>query len=187
MPASAEIVFAATDAVTTQVVLKDAAGAEVEGAMHPDGKGWLPAKALAYGTAYTATVTATGDDGKAATATATFTTMAKPAKVVSVSSFLADNAVVGVGMPLIFRFSRDIPKAHRAALQRRLMVKTEPAQEGIWTWYTADELHWRPEGVLEGRHQDLRRRAGRRPAAGRRLLRQAQLDADLHASAGRWS
>ncbi|GIG00559.1 L,D-transpeptidase [Catellatospora citrea] len=144
VPASAEIVFAATDAVSTQVVLKDAAGVEVAGELHPDGKGWLPAKSLAYGTAYTVTVTATGDDGKPATATSTFTTMAQPDKVVSIVSFLPDDAVVGVGMPLIFRLSRKIPEAQRAALQRRLLVQTTPAQEGIWTWYTPDELHWRP-------------------------------------------
>lgn len=144
VPASAEIVFAATDAVSTQVVLKDAAGVEAPGEMHPDGKGWLPAKALAYGTAYTVTVTATGDDGRPATATSTFTTMAQPDKTVRVVSFLPDDAVVGVGMPLIFRLSRKIPEAQRAALQRRLLVQTTPAQEGIWTWYTADELHWRP-------------------------------------------
>ncbi|MFC7241932.1 Ig-like domain-containing protein [Catellatospora aurea] len=144
VPASAEIVFTATDAVSTQVVLKDAAGADVPGEMHPDGRGWLPAKALAYGTAYTVTVTATGDDGRPATATSTFTTMAQPDKTVRVVSFLPDGAVVGVGMPLIFRISRKIPQGQRAALQRRLLVQTTPVQEGIWTWYTDDELHWRP-------------------------------------------
>lgn len=144
VPASAEIVFTATDAVSTQVVLKDAAGADVPGELHPDGRGWLPAKALAYGTAYTVTVTATGDDGRPATAMSTFTTMAQPAKTVRVVSFLPDGAVVGVGMPLIFRISRRIPEAQRAVLQRRLLVRTTPAQEGIWTWYTDDELHWRP-------------------------------------------
>ncbi|GHJ45671.1 hypothetical protein Cs7R123_30130 [Catellatospora sp. TT07R-123] len=144
IPASAEIVFTATDAVDTKIVLADAAGTEVAGAMHPDGAGWLPDKALAYGATYTATVTATGDDGKAVSATTTFTTMAKPGKVVGVSSFLADNAVIGVGMPLIFRTSRAVPKAQRAAFQRRLLVETTPQQEGIWTWYNATELHWRP-------------------------------------------
>ncbi|GAA1646785.1 Ig-like domain-containing protein [Catellatospora bangladeshensis] len=147
VPAGTEIVFAATEAQTTEVSLKDANGAEVKGAMHPDGAGWLPEKALAYGATYTATVTATGDDGKPATATATFTTMAKPpaSKQVGVSSFLADNAVIGVGMVLIFKTGRTIPKAQRAAFQRRLLVSTEPFQEGVWTWYSGTELHWRPK------------------------------------------
>lgn len=145
VPAGTEIVFSATDAASTQVALKDSAGAEVPGEMHPDGKGWLPTSALKYGATYTATVTATDDKGKTATASTTFTTMAKPDKVVSFVSFLADDAVVGVGMPLLFNLSRSIDKTQRAAVQRRLIVRTEPAQEGIWTWYTDKELHWRPK------------------------------------------
>ncbi|MEU8001488.1 Ig-like domain-containing protein [Catellatospora sp. NPDC049111] len=144
VPAAAEVVFSATDAVSTQVVLTDATGTEVSGDMHPDGTGWLPARTLAYDATYTATVTATGDDGKTATATTIFTTMAQPTKVISIVSFLQDDAVVGVGMPLIFRLSRPIAEQHRAALQRRLLVQTTPAQEGIWTWYTPSEMHWRP-------------------------------------------
>jgi lipoprotein-anchoring transpeptidase ErfK/SrfK len=145
VPAGTEIVFTATDSVSTRVVVKDGSGAEVPGAMHPDNAGWLPAKALRYGTSYTAVVTATDDAGKTSTATASFTTMAKPEKLVSFVSFLPDNATVGVGMPLIFRLSRPIGKQQRAATQRRLLVQTEPAQEGIWTWYSETELHWRPK------------------------------------------
>jgi lipoprotein-anchoring transpeptidase ErfK/SrfK len=144
VPASVEIVYTVENAAQTKVSLKNAAGAEVAGAMHPDGAGWLPDKALDYGAAYTAEVTATDGDGVATTATAKFTTMTQPANVVSIVSFLADGAVVGVGMPLIFRLSRAVPKEHRAALQRRLLVRTDPVQEGIWTWYAADEMHWRP-------------------------------------------
>jgi lipoprotein-anchoring transpeptidase ErfK/SrfK len=167
VPASAEIVFAATEAVQTTVSLKDANGAEVPGAMHPDGAGWLPEKALAFGATYTATVTATGDDGKPATATSTFTTMAKPTKLVGISSFLADNAVIGVGMVLIFKTSRDIAKADRAAVQRRLMVETQPLQEGIWTWYTARELHWRPKTFWQaGTQINVTVRAGGLPMGG---------------------
>ncbi|GAA1402697.1 L,D-transpeptidase [Catellatospora coxensis] len=167
VPASAEIVFAATEAVQTTVSLKDANGAEVPGAMHPDGAGWLPEKALAFGATYTATVTATGDDGKAVTATSTFTTMAKPTKLVGISSFLADNAVIGVGMVLIFKTSRDIAKADRAAVQRRLMVETQPLQEGIWTWYTARELHWRPKTFWQaGTQINVTVRAGGLPMGG---------------------
>ncbi len=61
--AAAEIVYTSTDATETKFELTDAAGKPVPGKLHPDGKGWMPDKMLAYGTAYTATVTATGDDG----------------------------------------------------------------------------------------------------------------------------
>jgi lipoprotein-anchoring transpeptidase ErfK/SrfK len=145
VPAGTELVFTTRDAVETTVTLADADGEAVGGAMHPDGKGWLPAKALDYGATYTAKITATGDDGRAATTTATFATMARPAKMINFSSFLADGAVIGVGMPLIIRLSRAVAEDQRAAVQRRLLVRAEPAQEGIWTWYSATELHWRPK------------------------------------------
>jgi len=145
VPAGTEIVFTVRDAPDAQVALTDEAGKPVEGAMHPDGQGWLPKSSLDYGQTYTATVTATGDDGVAATATAKFTTMAKPGKQVRFTTFLGDGAVVGVGMPIILRVDRAIPKDQRAAVQRRLIVTTTPVQEGIWTWYSDTELHWRPK------------------------------------------
>lgn len=177
VPASAEIVFAATDAVATTVVLKDSAGADVPGAMHPDGAGWLPKNALDYGTTYTATVTATGDDGKPATATATFATMAKPGKVVGIVSFLPDDAVLGVGMPLIFRLSRAVPQARRAAAPA---AGTDRAVAGRdLDLVQRHRAALAAQGVLAIRHQDLRQRARGWPAAGRRVLRQARLHPEV--------
>jgi lipoprotein-anchoring transpeptidase ErfK/SrfK len=146
VPAGTEIVFKVSDAASTaEVSLKDDKGTEVPGAMHPDGAGWLPKATLEYGATYTATVTAKDGDGKATTATSKFTTMAKTDKVIAVSSFIADGQVVGVGMPIVLRLSKAVKKANRAALQRRLLVTAEPAQEGIWTWYSDTELHYRPK------------------------------------------
>ncbi|WP_204946159.1 L,D-transpeptidase [Micromonospora luteifusca] len=145
VPASTGITFTTKDAVKTTVELKDAAGKAVEGTLAADGKTWLPAGALAYGTSYTATVTATGDDERPATATSTFTTMAKPGNQVRVSSFLGDNQVVGVGMPLIVKFSRGIPEDYRDDVQRRMTVTSTPAQEGIWHWVSPTEIRYRPK------------------------------------------
>ncbi|MEU7653513.1 Ig-like domain-containing protein [Micromonospora taraxaci] len=145
VPASTGITFTTKDAQETTVELKDAAGKAVEGTLAADGKSWLPAGALAYGTAYTATVTATGDDGRPATATSTFTTMAKPGNQVRVTSFLGDNQVVGVGMPLIVKFSRGIPEDYRDDVQRRMTVTSTPAQEGIWHWVSPTEVRYRPK------------------------------------------
>jgi len=143
--AGVELVFSATEAKSTKLELTDAEGKAVEGAMHPDGTAWVPGKMLAYGATYTATVSATGDDGKTATVKSTFTTMAQPTNEVRFTSFLPDNKEIGTAMPLIFQMSRDIPKASRAAVQRRMMVRTEPQVEGVWNWWSAKELHWRPK------------------------------------------
>ncbi|MEH0933633.1 L,D-transpeptidase [Micromonospora psammae] len=145
VPASTGITFTTKDAEKTTVELRDSAGGPVEGALAADGGSWLPAGALKYGEKYTATVTATGDDGKVATATSAFTVMAKPGKQVRVTSFLGDGQVVGVGMPLIVKFDRAIPKDHRADLQRRMTVTSTPAQEGIWHWVSPTEVRYRPK------------------------------------------
>ncbi|MCX4386362.1 Ig-like domain-containing protein [Micromonospora peucetia] len=145
VPASTGITFTATEARQTAVELKDSAGAPVEGELAADGKSWLPTGALKYAETYTATVTATGDDDRPATATSTFTTMAKPGKQVRVSSFLGDDQVVGVGMPLIVKFSRAIPEDHRDDVQSRMTVTSSPAQEGIWHWVSPTEIRYRPK------------------------------------------
>ncbi|MER7272420.1 Ig-like domain-containing protein [Micromonospora carbonacea] len=145
VPASTGITFTTKEAEDTAVELKDSAGAPVAGALAADGKSWLPKGALKYGETYTATVTATGDDGKPAQATSTFTTMAKPGNQVRVSSFLGDGQVVGVGMPLIVKFSRAIPEDYRDDVQRRMTVTSTPAQEGIWHWVSPTEIRYRPK------------------------------------------
>ncbi|SCG66817.1 L,D-transpeptidase [Micromonospora halophytica] len=145
VPASTGITFTTKDAEKTTVELKDSAGAAVEGELAADGRSWLPARALEYGGQYTATVTATGDDGKPATATSTFTVMAKPDKQVRITSFLGDGQVVGVGMPLIVRFGRAVPQDYRDDVQRRMSVTSTPAQEGIWHWASPTEVRYRPK------------------------------------------
>ncbi|MET8526281.1 Ig-like domain-containing protein [Micromonospora sp. NPDC005172] len=145
VPASTGITFSTKDAQETAFALKDAAGKAVEGKLAADGKTWQPSGALEYGTSYTATVTATGDDGRPATATSTFTTMAKPDKQIRVSSFLGDNQQVGVGMPLIVKFDRAIPEDYRDDVQRRMTVTSTPAQEGIWHWVSPTEIRYRPK------------------------------------------
>ncbi|MFD0783477.1 Ig-like domain-containing protein [Micromonospora azadirachtae] len=145
VPASTAIAFSTTEAVETAVDLKDSAGETVKGKLAADGKSWLPSGALKYGETYTATVTATGDDGRPATATSTFTTMAQPSKQIRVSSFLGDGQTVGVGMPLIVKFSRAIPESYRDDVQRRMTVTSVPAQEGIWHWVSPTEIRYRPK------------------------------------------
>ncbi|MBM0236948.1 L,D-transpeptidase family protein [Micromonospora sp. ATA32] len=145
VPASTGITFTTKDAQDTTFELKDSAGKVVEGELAADGKSWLPTGALEYAQTYTAAVTATGDDGKPAKATSTFTTMAKPDKQIRVSSFLGDNQVVGVGMPLIVKFSRAVPEDYRDDVQRRMTVTSSPAQEGIWHWVSPTEIRYRPK------------------------------------------
>ena len=145
VPASTAITFAAKESEDTTVELTDAGGAAVKGKLAADGKSWLPSKALTYGESYTATVTATGDDGRPVTATSAFTVMKQPDKQVRITSFLGDDQTVGVAMPLIVKFGRAIPEKYRADLQRRMTVTSTPAQEGIWHWVSPTEVRYRPK------------------------------------------
>jgi lipoprotein-anchoring transpeptidase ErfK/SrfK len=145
VPAAAEIVYGLRNASGATVELKAADGTIITGAARADGSSWVPATTLAYGTAYTVTVTATGNDGKPTTTTSGFTTMAQPSKTVRVSSFLGDNATAGVAMPLMFTFSRAIPTGQRAAVQKRLFVSSEPVQDGIWHWFSGTSVAYRPK------------------------------------------
>jgi lipoprotein-anchoring transpeptidase ErfK/SrfK len=140
------IVFTTQEATgAASLALKDAKGAPVEGELAADGKTWVPAQALSWGTTYTATVTVDGADGKTATTTSSFTVMDKPEKLVRVTSQLGDDSVVGVGMPLVIRFGRSVPKSLRDDVQRRMTVTSTPAQPGIWHWVSGSEVQYRPK------------------------------------------
>ncbi|GAB3800267.1 hypothetical protein GCM10027605_15490 [Micromonospora zhanjiangensis] len=128
VPASTDIAFTTQEAVDSKFELKDANGKVVKGKLSSDGKTWQPDSALDWGTTYTATVTATGDDGRPATVSNNFTTMAKPGKLLQVSSFLGDGQTVGVGMPLIVKFGRAVPESYRDDVQRRMSVKSTPSR-----------------------------------------------------------
>jgi lipoprotein-anchoring transpeptidase ErfK/SrfK len=143
--ALAEVKYTTEDADNTSVVVKNASGDEVDGTLDKDDKVWRPTNALKWGSKYTITVNGTATDGKVGTTTSTFTTMAKPSKLVRVSSFLGDNQTVGVGMPLIIKFGRAIPEKNRAAVERRMVVTATPAQEGTWHWISSTEVHFRPK------------------------------------------
>jgi len=127
------------------LALTDSKGRAVPGELAPDGRSWVPAEALKWGTRYTATINVDGADGKTATTTSSFTVMAKPEKLVRVSAQLADDAVVGVGMPLIVNFGRSVPKSMRDDVQRRMSVKSTPAQTGAWNWVSGSQVQYRPK------------------------------------------
>ncbi|GIM94580.1 L,D-transpeptidase [Paractinoplanes toevensis] len=134
VPTSAEIGFTVSGGKVTTVVLKDAAGKAVPGALREDGSTWVPAKTLKTKTTYAASVTATTDSGLTKTATTTFTTMGAPGKKTGTGLYLFDDHTYGVAMPVVVEFSPGIKKADRAAVQKRMFVTTTPAQPGVWSW-----------------------------------------------------
>jgi lipoprotein-anchoring transpeptidase ErfK/SrfK len=143
-------VVTATDVVinTTgsveNVTLTSSDGKPVAGALADDGKTWRPGVQLAYSATYKLSVKAkSGDEEK--TVTSSFTTMSRPGRIAGADIYFGDGDTVGIGMPLVVEFSRDIPVAQRAAIERRLLVSSTPKVEGSWHWYSGGEVRYRPK------------------------------------------
>jgi lipoprotein-anchoring transpeptidase ErfK/SrfK len=181
VPTATEIAFAGADRGAATVALTDATGAPVAGTMRADRTAWIPAEQLKYGAGYTATVTAKSG-GRSDVRTISFKTMSEPGSVTHVTTILQDNQVYGVGLPIVLRFDQPVPDDQRANVQRRLFVTSEPAQEGAWNWFAADEVHYRPKTYWqEGTKLSLRAATGGLPMGGNRY---GAGDLTLHASIG---
>ena len=139
------IKYTSEDPENTTVKVTDAQGDEVKGTLDKDDKTFTPDKALSYNTKYTVTVNGTPSAGKGGASSSTFTTMKAPSKVIRATSFLGDHQTVGVGMPLIVKFSRSIPTSYRATVERRMAVTATPSQTGTWHWVSPTEVHYRPQ------------------------------------------
>jgi lipoprotein-anchoring transpeptidase ErfK/SrfK len=146
-----EIAFSAENAAEATVELAELDGSSIDGELSEDGSSWRPAAQLEYVTTYVATLTAVDESGENAITTSTFTTMAEPDQTIRVFSFIGSESVVGVGMPLRVEFKddsdalREIPEEHRAEVERRMIVRTDPPQEGSWRWVSGSEVHYRPQ------------------------------------------
>ncbi len=135
-----------TDGELSEVTVVDAAGATVPGAVaeSDDQSGtevWTPETQLAYGTSYTLTALAHNADDEVATATTTFTTVT-PATVSTPSIGPLDGTVVGVGLPIRVYF--DQPVTDKAAVESHLVVTSSNPTDGVWSWLTDSEVHFRP-------------------------------------------
>ncbi|MFK3980036.1 Ig-like domain-containing protein [Micromonospora sp. NPDC050397] len=153
-PVSTEIGTTVSGGTITEVAVTSG-GAKVPGSLREDGTSWVPDAPLKYAKKYDATVTATGPSGQVETKTTSFTTMAKPRGQIGSGLYLFDDKVYGVAMPVVVEFSPGIPQKDRAAVQKRMFVRTDPPQPGAWHWvangtqayYRAPEF-WQPETKL---------------------------------------
>lgn len=161
VPTSTEMGYTVLGAGDVTVSLVDGAGRTIAGAPRADGSSWVPAEQLDYATRYTVTVAAARPGARTGEARASFTTMARPANLIDVHSFIGDDQIVGVGMPVVVTFGTDVPEARRSDIQKRLFVRSDPPQEGIWNWINPHEVHFRPRDYWkEGTKLDVRLATG---------------------------
>jgi lipoprotein-anchoring transpeptidase ErfK/SrfK len=163
VPVSAEI--GVRGGKVTTVTLADAGGKAVAGELRADGTSWVPASPLAYTTQYKVTVEATSDSGKKGKLTASFTTMQRPGNRMEAHVYMSDHATYGQAMPIVVEFKQGgVSGADRAAVERRLFVKSEPPQVGAWHWDSDIQAEYRPQEYWQpGTRLDVRLALGGLP------------------------
>jgi len=125
------------------VTAKD--GDEVPGTLSGDGAHWHSTGILLPGTAYRVKASMAGSDpDQSATRSVRIRTMD------SAPSFQArisprDGAKVGVGMPILVRFTAPVAEEYRASVQRALHVTSTPAVAGSWSWVSETKVDYRPK------------------------------------------
>ncbi|MGV9556274.1 L,D-transpeptidase [Streptomyces sp. NPDC003401] len=126
----------------TEVVVKDAGGAVVDGEISADGAGWTPSTHLAAATKYQVHAVAKDTEGRTAAEDASFTTLTPENTFVGTFT-PEDGSTVGVGMPFSVRFTRGITAPD--AVEKAIRIKTVPAVDVQGHWFGNDRLDFRPE------------------------------------------
>jgi lipoprotein-anchoring transpeptidase ErfK/SrfK len=114
----------------------------LEGQTSADGTVWWPKWALTPGRSYRLTATATGADGRVATAQSVFRTRRVAHIIAATIMAPGEGATVGVGMPIMLRFAA--PVQNRAVVERSLEVRTSTPVVGAWHWFSGTDVVYRP-------------------------------------------
>lgn len=124
-------------------------GTPVPGSLNPEGTVWTADDHLRTHTHYTLTATGVSPNGSQVTRTSSFTTFApSPDSTLKFQTTEPQNGdLVGVGMPILVQFTH--PVNDRAAVEKALVVQTDPPQAGHWSWLSDSRLDWRPESYWQ--------------------------------------
>ncbi|KOV61740.1 lipoprotein [Streptomyces sp. MMG1121] len=126
----------------TEVTVKDAKGAKVDGTLTGGGASWTPSTHLAAATRYTVHAVAKDSDGRESAEDSTFTTLTP--KNTFLGTFTPeDGSTVGVGMPFSVNFTRGITNPQ--AVEKAIKITTQPAVDVEGHWFGNDRLDLRPE------------------------------------------
>ncbi|MFC0624429.1 L,D-transpeptidase [Kribbella deserti] len=132
----------AADGTINSVQLTDSDGDEVKGKLDDAKTTWTSEPALAPGTTYTVLTKATGTDGRELTQKSTFRTLTA-ANRLKASMAPLNGETVGVGIPIQIYWNK--PVKDKAAVEKRLSVKTSTPVEGGWYWLNSKTVHYRPK------------------------------------------
>ena len=136
------VTVTAAQGTLTAVSLTDDKGKVVRGAIAADGLTWTSTDKLKVARHYRIAASAADAEGRVAERSGFFATIA-PRKVLETSISPLDGQNVGVGMPIIVRFSE--PVTDRAAVEQALTVTSTKPVVGSWSWTSDEEVHYRPQ------------------------------------------
>jgi lipoprotein-anchoring transpeptidase ErfK/SrfK len=127
------------------VVVTGPDGTPVSGTAGANGTQWTSDAPLAAGSTYHVAATVRSPAGWTTQTASSFTTLT-PQKTVVNTLFPEDGLTVGVGQPVVVRFSRSITTAaaQAAALPHFTITMSQPVAGG-WHWFSPTELHFRPQ------------------------------------------
>jgi lipoprotein-anchoring transpeptidase ErfK/SrfK len=126
----------------TEVTLKDDDGDKVTGSFNADKTQWTSEPQLKPGASYTVTGSAEGTDGATVPISSTFKTL-KAAKSLKSSVVPLNGETVGVALPIQIFWNN--PVKDRAAVEKRLSVKTSVPVDGSWHWVNSKQVNYRPK------------------------------------------
>lgn len=136
------VTVTATGGSLRTVTLTDETGRPLLGEISPDGSTWTSATGLKVARHYRVSASALGSDGRTTERSGFFATV-DPRAVLDTSISPLDGQDVGVGMPVVVRFSERV--TDRAAVERALTVTSSRPVVGSWSWTGDDEVHYRPK------------------------------------------
>ena len=141
VPWDAPLTLAVTGGTLGTVIVLDPDGQELTGATDGASRWTSTASSLLPAATYRVTAQAFDSDGQSRPVTlAVKTTPAT--RLLKAPLSPGDDAVVGVGQPVIVRLGTAVKDpADRAAVVERLTVTSTPAVAGAWRWMADDELH----------------------------------------------
>ncbi|GAA5074026.1 Ig-like domain-containing protein [Thermocatellispora tengchongensis] len=140
------VLVAAQNGTLVRVTVTAAKGGALAGVLSADRTQWRSKGTAKPGTTYTVTAVARGADGRTTETTSTFSVV-KATSSFEVESILPSKDVtgetVGVGMPIMITFDRDI--TDRVGVERNLEVQSSKPVFGAWHWFDDRTVHFRPK------------------------------------------
>jgi lipoprotein-anchoring transpeptidase ErfK/SrfK len=123
------------------VTLKDDDGDEVTGSFNDDKTQWTSSPQLKPGATYTVSGSAEGTDGATVPISSTFKTL-RASRSLKASVVPLNGETVGVALPIQIFWSN--PVKDRAAVEKRLAIKTSVPVVGSWHWVNNKQVNYRP-------------------------------------------